>query len=114
MEQHHETLHGQIDDYRALREAVHESRELRRPRRGPRPGHPKHEEVFGQFEQIGNEAKQILDVLKGGIDAGAETASTVTEALKTGVNTTSIGLQAAVVALDEMMKFFNHFSFIKL
>ena len=117
MEQHHETLHGQIDDYKsAYGEAVHESREKthQAATEALDQATSKHEEVFHQFEQIGNEAKQILDVLKGGIDAGAETASTVTEALKTGVNTTSIGLQAAVGTLEEMMKFFNHFSFIKL
>jgi DNA repair exonuclease SbcCD ATPase subunit len=117
MEQHHAELHGHIDDYKsAYQEAVHESREKTQQAATEALGQAtsKHEEVFGQFQQVGNEAKQILDVLKGGIEAGAETASTVEEALKTGVNTTSIGLQAAVGTLEEMMKFFNHFSFIKI
>jgi chromosome segregation ATPase len=117
MNDHHETLHSQIDDYKAAyEEAVHSSHDKahQTATEALQEATEKHHDVFQQFEQIGNEAKTLMDTLKGGIDTGAETIGSVEEAIKAGVNTTSIGLRAAVGTLEELMKFFQHFSFINI
>jgi chromosome segregation ATPase len=117
MEQHHEQLHGQIDEYKGSYEQAVESAHEKAQQAASdslSEATEKHQDVFQQFGQIGSEAKQLMDALKGGIDAGAETVGSVEEAMKAGVNATSVGLRAAIGTLEELMKFFQHFSFIKL
>lgn len=117
MEQHHEQLHGQIDEYKsAYEETVNAAHEKAQQAAGDAlsEANDKHLEVFQQFEQVGNEVKALMDTLKGGIDAGAETIGAVEDAMKAGVNSTSVGLRAAIGTLEELMKFFQHFSFIKI
>jgi DNA repair exonuclease SbcCD ATPase subunit len=117
MDQHHEHLHSLIDDHKsAYEESVNTAHEKTQQSATDTLSEAteKHHDVFQQFEQIGNEAKQLMKTLKTGIDTGAETIGAVEEAVKAGVNTTSIGLRAAIGTLEELMKFFQHFSFIKL
>lgn len=117
LEQHHEQLHGQIDEYKSTYEETVESSHDKAQQSANdalAEATEKHHDVFQQFEQIGNEAKELMGALKGGIDAGAETVGSVEEALKAGVGATSVGLRAAIGTLEELMKFFQHFSFIRI
>jgi len=117
MEQHHENAHNQIDEHKtAYEESVHSAHDKTHQAATDalHEATDKHNEVFQQFEQIGNEAKQIMDTLKGGLEAGADTAGTVGEALKTGVNTTGVGLNAAIETFEEVSKFFSKFGFLGL
>ena len=72
----------------------------------------KHREVFDQFSKVGDNAKQILQKLSKAIEDGGEAIGVGKEALEAGVKGTSVGLQAAIGTLDELMSMFKKFSFI--
>jgi ABC-type transporter Mla subunit MlaD len=74
----------------------------------------KHHEVFEQFTKIGEQAKEVLEKLGKAVDDGGTAIGEGKDLIEAGVKGTSVGLQAAIGTLDELMQMFKKFSFIPL
>lgn len=72
----------------------------------------KHHEVLDQFAKAGENAKGLLEKLSKAVEDGGTAIGEGKDAIEAGVKGTSVGLQAAIGTLDELMSMFKKFSFI--
>jgi uncharacterized protein YukE len=72
----------------------------------------KHHEIFEQFTKTGEQVKGMLEKLSKAVEDGGTAIGEGKDAIEAGVKGTSVGLQAAIGTLDELMSMFKKFSFI--
>jgi hypothetical protein len=74
--------------------------------------HDKHNEIFEDFEQIGQQVHGIMDGLGKAVEAGGTAIHEGQEVIGAAVDSTSIGMKLIIDILSDLMDLFKRFSFI--
>jgi hypothetical protein len=69
-------------------------------------------ETIDSIMELGDSLQKLLEALMEVVDASGKVVGETKEMVELGVNTTSVGLQAAIGTLDELREFFGRFSFL--
>jgi hypothetical protein len=61
---------------------------------------------------LGESLEKLLEALMEVVETSGKVVAETKETVEIGVNTTSVGLQAAIGTIDELREFFGRFSFL--